>query len=372
MNKFLIILISSSFLMGCKRKPIFTTKKKVSSIEYSMHKNAKSILENSEINSISIGVYKNGKIYKGYYGEIDRGKGNKANDNSIFEMASVTKTFTGYITAKAVLEGKLKLDDDIRKYLDGSFSNLEIKNRPILIRNILTHTTGIKRKNFSNALSKLFSNDATVSEREAINQYKKEDFIRDLKKYQLKTIPGKEFNYSGFVAPEILAIILEKVYQKPYQKLLEAFILEKAQMKHTSMQVSPDDRKHVLNGYTDSNELITPLKIPLTGAGGGLKTTVPDMLRYIKFLLKQSKSVIKEMGKPLFYDKGEEEEYGYFWMRDGDDLMLHNGGTAGFVNWLVVFPNMDMGFTVSFNYNGKNADDLINKIATLLISDLAN
>lgn len=371
MNKSFIILIFSCLLVNCKTKSTLSAEKKGNPVEKSMLKNAKSILKNPEINSISIGVYKNGKAYKGYYGEIDKGKGNKANDNSIFEIASVTKTFTAYITAKAVLEGKLNLNDDIRKYLDGSFENLEIENTSILIKDILTHTTGIKRENFSNVLSKLFSSDATPNERKAISQYNKEDFIKDLKKYKLETVPGKEYDYSGFVAPEILALILEKVYQKPYQKLLEEYILEKAQMSNTSMKVGVENRKHKLNGYTDNNQLIEPLQMPLTGAGGGLKTTVPDMLKYIKFLLKDNKSVMKEMSKPLFYDKNEEEEYGYFWMRDGDDLMLHNGGTAGFVNWLIIFPNMDTGFTVSFNYNGKKADDLINKIATNLITDLA-
>jgi CubicO group peptidase (beta-lactamase class C family) len=372
MNKFIIILTIYTLLIGCKKKSTLATEKKVNSIEYSMNNSAKLILENPEINSISIGIYKDGQTYKGYYGEIDRGKGNKANDNSIFEIASVTKTFTAYITAKAVLEGKLNLDDDIRKYLDGSFENLEIENRPIFIKDILTHTTGIKRERFSNVLSKLFSNDATFNERKAITRYKKENFIEDLKKYKLETIPGKEYDYSGFVAPEILAIILEKVYQRPYPKLLEEFILEKAQMNHTSIRISTDNRKNILNGYTDNNQLIEPLQTPLTGAGGGLKSTVPDMLRYIEFLLKENKSIMKEMRKSLFYDENEEEEYGYFWTRDSDDLMLHNGGTAGFINWLIVLPNMNTGFTVSFNYNGENAGDLINTITSLLISDLAN
>ena len=52
-------------------------------------------------------------------------------------------------------------DDDIRKYLKGSYNNLELDNRPILIKDILTHTTGIKRENFSLILSKMFSIDAT-------------------------------------------------------------------------------------------------------------------------------------------------------------------------------------------------------------------
>lgn len=371
MNKIISIIVLSIFLNSCAKNVNSINKKTLNPIEYSMAKNAALILENTEIKSISIGVYKDGKTYKGYYGEIDKGKGNKANDNSIIEIASVTKTFTAYITAQAVSESRLNLDDDIRKYLKGSYNNLEIDNKPILIRDILTHTTGIQRERFSNKLAKLFSTDLTENERKAISEYKKEDFIRDLKDYKLEAKPGKEFDYSGFVAPEILALILEKVYQKSYDELLEKFILEKAQMNHTSMIVDGPNKENILNGY-NNNQLVKPIQLPLTGAGGGLKSTVPDMLRYIEFLLKENKSVMKEMSKPLFYDKKEDEEYGYFWMVNGNDLMMHNGGTNGSVNWLILLPIMNSGFTVSFNSNGDNTDDLINSIASLLINDLIN
>lgn len=357
---------------SCKTNSIISTEKTVDPIEYSMDNTAKLILDNPEINSISIGVYKDDTTYTKYYGEIDKGIGNKANDNSIFELASVTKTFTAYITAQAVLEGKLSLDDDIRKYLDGSYSNLEFDNRSILIKDILTHTSGMKRTHFSKVLSNMFSIDVTESERKAITEYNETDFIRDLKDFKLEVIPGKKYDYSGFVAPELLAMILEKVYQKPYTELLEEFILEKAQMNHTSMHVANEDKKHVLNGYTNNNQKVQPLQTPLTGAGGGLKSTVPDMLKYIKFLLEKDNPVVEEMRKPLFYDENEDDEYGYFWMVDGDDLMLLNGGTGGSVNWLILLPNMNSGFTVSFNYNGDSAGDLINTMASLLITDLLN
>ncbi|WP_109434678.1 serine hydrolase [Aquimarina sp. AU119] len=372
MNKFLLILTSAILLFSCKTNSNSDTEKTLNSIVYSMDEIAKLILENPEINSVSIGVYKDDKTYTNYYGEVDKGKDNKANDNSIFEIASVTKTFTAYITAQAVLDGKLSLDDDIRKYLEGSYDNLELDRRPIIIKDILTHTTGIKRELYSKTLSKMFSIDATERERKAISEYDKTDFIEDLNNYNLEIIPGKEFDYSGFVAPEILAMILEKTYQKSYAELLEEFILEKAKMSNTSMHISDDDKKYVLNGYTNNNQIVKPLQMPLTGAGGGLKSTVPDMLKYIGFLLKGNNPVVKEMRKPLFYDEKEGDEYGYFWMVDGDDLMMHNGGTGGSVNWLILLPKINSGFTVSFNYNGNNANDLINNAASLLITDLIN
>ncbi len=82
---------------------------------------AQKVAKESKAYSVSVGILKDGKVYTGHYGEIDKGKGNKANDNTYFTIASVTKLFTGQLLAQAVLEGKVNLDDDVRKYLNGSY-----------------------------------------------------------------------------------------------------------------------------------------------------------------------------------------------------------------------------------------------------------
>ena len=115
MNKSSLIILLTFTLFSCKTNTKNVPEKTIDPIDYSMDNSAQLILENPEINSISIGVYKDGKKYANYYGEIDIGRGNLANDTSIFEIASVTKTFTAYITAQAVFDDRLALDDDIRK-----------------------------------------------------------------------------------------------------------------------------------------------------------------------------------------------------------------------------------------------------------------
>ena len=96
--------------------------------------NAEVLLKNSKAYSVSIGIVKDGKVYTKHYGEIDKGKGIKANNNTYFEIASVTKLMTGYLMAKAVLEKKIDLNDDIRMYLNGAYPNLEYQKIPVSIR----------------------------------------------------------------------------------------------------------------------------------------------------------------------------------------------------------------------------------------------
>ena len=86
-------------------------------IQISMNETAQSMLSDSTITSVSIGILKDGIAYTSHYGELDAGKENPPNDETIYEIASLTKTMTGTLVAQAVLDGKLNLDDDIRKYL---------------------------------------------------------------------------------------------------------------------------------------------------------------------------------------------------------------------------------------------------------------
>src|SRR6218665_1258905 len=125
-------------LLGCKSHEQISKQK----IENAITKNALQLLEDKRFHSVSVAIYKDGKSTTKHFGELTIGKGNKPNDSTLYEIASVTKTFTGYIAAKAVLDKKINLDDDIRIYLDGPYPNLEFKGEPITIKHLITHTSG--------------------------------------------------------------------------------------------------------------------------------------------------------------------------------------------------------------------------------------
>ncbi|MDN5424202.1 MAG: beta-lactamase family protein, partial [Chryseobacterium sp.] len=108
--------LSIFLLMLVSAKSFSQSQKEMYSI---MEKTAQKLKEKSGAYSVSVGIVKDGKVYTKHYGEIDKGKGNKADDNTYFEIASVTKLFTGQLLSQGVLENKINLEDDIRKYLKG-------------------------------------------------------------------------------------------------------------------------------------------------------------------------------------------------------------------------------------------------------------
>ena len=111
---FLFVLLS---IISCDSRTKQKTNTSNEAIHLAIEKNANSFISNPLINSVSIGVFKDGKSYTGHFGELDKGKGNTPTDSTIYEIASVSKSFTGTLVAQAVLDKKLSLEDDIRKHL---------------------------------------------------------------------------------------------------------------------------------------------------------------------------------------------------------------------------------------------------------------
>src|SRR5437879_2959591 len=91
----------------------------------------------------SIGVIKNDSTYRYNFGVVRKDKKTTPTDQSIYEIGSVTKTFTSLLLAEAVIERKVKLSDDIRKYLKGNYPNLQYNGKPIQLLHLVNLTSGL-------------------------------------------------------------------------------------------------------------------------------------------------------------------------------------------------------------------------------------
>ncbi|GLU52659.1 serine hydrolase [Dyadobacter frigoris] len=66
------------------------------------------------------------------------------NTHSIFGIGSISKTFAVLLLAKAAIENKVKLDDDVRKYLDGEYPNLEYQGQPVKLFHLISHVSRLR------------------------------------------------------------------------------------------------------------------------------------------------------------------------------------------------------------------------------------
>ena len=345
---------------------------KAAIIQTSMNETAQSMLSDSTITSVSIGVLKDGIAYTSHYGELDAGKGNLPNDETIYEIASVTKTMTGTLVAQAVLDGKLNLDDDIRKYLNEDYPNFQYKNEVITIKHLVTHTSRLPANwtGFEDAFKK--GGDNVIQKIVEIGKnYNEEKFFKQMENAVLDTVPGAIYEYNN-LAPNLMAHILENVYQKSFDELLNDFIFKKNGMTSTKIRLSQDEQRRSANGYS-KGQLTPYFPIPTWGAEGGMKSTTSDLIKYMRLQLDSTNATIVESHK-LNFTVNSNFSLGYYWNignnSDGTIHYSHHGGAIGMQNLFSVYPAYNMGVSIITNSSENHTGDLLHSTVRGLVNDL--
>lgn len=321
---------------------------------------ANKMIQKPLINSTSIGIVYQGKDFTGHYGELEKGKANKPNNETVYEIGSLSKTFTGLLVAKAVLEKKLNLEDNIQKYLTEDYPNLKIEGQSILIKHLLSNTSGLPNMLplKLNEILQDFTNQNTPNKiNESLKNYSQEEFLKDLHKVKIDTIPGYKYSYSS-AGTELIALILEKVYNTKFEILLKDYFSKNIGMQNTKINLSNQELKNLAVGYHCDNTVITsPMpKLPW-GSSANIKSTVPDMIKYIKFQLKNNKIVAESHKTIVKFDN--ESSIGYFWNigtndKKMDTFYVHHGGVPRSQCYIYIIPKYDLGAFIITNQSGEN------------------
>ncbi len=267
---------------------------------------------------VALVVGRDGVIYEGAAGELDAGRDIAMPVNAIFAIASMTKPVTSVAAMILCEEGKLKLDDPVSKYLLG-FDNLRVITkfnekdatyetrpaaRPMTIRHLLTHTSGIAY-GFSNPIENRLT-DAT----------KKDEW-----ELPLVNDPGEKWNYGPNTL--LLGRIVEKITGESLEDYFQQRIFQPLRMVDTSYAVPLAKQSRVAMRYSRVNGALQeqpPRKIPATPTppfhgDGGLYSTAQDYGRFMQMLLNGgrlgsarilSESSVKMMGEnqigPIFVE----------------------------------------------------------------------
>ena len=233
-------------------------------------------------------VNKDGTLYEEAFGVRSRLRSTPMTTDTIFNMASMTKPITSVAIMMLVDEGKLALDDDVAKYLpkyrnplvisrfneaDGSYETRPAK-RPITIRHLLTHTSGIGYGFASPTLTKIMQKSGKTE--------------LDL---PLLFDPGESWAYGA--STRVLGHVVEAISGETIDRFLDSRILQPLGMRDTSYLVPPAKYARVVavNARGADGTFVErplPASLPANIAGdGGLYGTASDYGRFLRMLLNR-------------------------------------------------------------------------------------
>ena len=319
---------------------------------------------NDTINSgLSIGIIYNNNTESYHYGEAEKGSAKWATNETVYEIGSLTKTFTGILLAHAVNDGKLKLDDDIRNYLTGSYPKLQYEGKPILVKHLANHTSGLPR------IPENLDAQPSYDENDPYRNYNKSMLMEYLTTITLATAPGMNMEYSN-LGVGLLGVILETVYKKPIQELVDKYLSKPAGMKNTYFAITNSPDTNMAKGYREKDGLLTPYwHVGDLQAAGGLRSNMTDMLAYMKANMNAVNKDFSLSHSALPYAK--DSTVGFCWMLakapKQQKLVWHNGATFGFTSFCGFVEEKKIGVIVLSN-SGNTVDD----VALSILSYLSN
>lgn len=293
-------------------------------------------------------------LQKGYgYQRLTDSSLNK--EQTAFQIASVTKTFTATLLLQLVKQQKIALNDKLSSYYKG-FSN----GNSITIEHLLTHTSGLH--NFTES-------DTIISETDETRM------VPYLASLPADFTPGSKWHYSnsGYV---MLGFIIQKVCGLSYWQAVRRYLFEPLHMRGSGFDFTHLNAIHKATGYesgTSSEQkaaVITDSTPPF--AAGAIYSTVADLYKWHKGL--QHYQVIDSTLATLAYTPGTYSNYGYGWQIDsvyGDKMVSHSGAIAGFSSNLARIPARDLCIILLSNQAGATGEliTITRKITAILYGE---
>lgn len=263
------------------------------------------------------------------YGVADEASGAPNTATTRFRIGSITKQFTAMAILILQEQGKLRVADSVCRYL----SDCPEAWRPVTLRHLLTHTSGVPDyTNFSDFPS-LIGTPAMLDQ-----------LIARVRALPLEFTPGARWSYSnsGYV---LLGAVVERVSGQSYSAFLQDQIFTPLDMRDTSYDAnSPPSPQHA-TGYLQAHEQPVYLDMSEFGPAGALASTVEDLYRWDRALARHqlvSQQTLDAMFTPaipcpaggclLASDRG----YGYGWFiaaESGQTLIYHVGRIDGFLTY---------------------------------------
>jgi CubicO group peptidase (beta-lactamase class C family) len=321
--------------------------------------------DNTTTPGCAIAVIRNDSIlYKKGYGSANLEYGIPITPETIFHMASVSKQFTAFSIVLLEQQGKLKLDDDIRKYLTW-FPDM---GKKITIRHLLNHTSGVRDQWQLLAISGTRLDDVITQEH----------ILKILSKQkELNFEPGEQFLYSnsGFT---MLAEIVKAATGQTLRAFTDSAIFKPLGMTnthfHDNYKEIEKNRSYSYNRIDSTHFSNSILSYSNAGATS-LFTNIDDLALWVMNFYNHKVGDQKEIdrltekgklnsGKETDYALGISSDRQFGWRR-----FSHSGGDAGYRTFIAVFPDLKMGFLVFSNLGDFNPYSKAFELSRIFISD---
>jgi CubicO group peptidase (beta-lactamase class C family) len=318
-------------------------------------------LKNGPSSSAAVAVVRgNDTLVMRGYGFADRTALRLAGPTTVYEIGSITKQFTSSAIMRLVEQGKIRLDDDLSKYVP----NFPLQGRHVTIRQLLNHTSGIHSYTSKPAWQATWAADLSP-----------DSIVGFVARDTFDFAPGARwlYNNTGYV---LLGMVIERASGKPYATYLDEQFFKPLGLRQTGYCPSHAPDTTFAVGYSARNKELVPaayLSMTHPFSAGALCSTAHDYLVWQRALhggRVVSAGSYALMTTPDTLNNGTRLTYG-FGLGTGQlgthRMISHGGGINGFTTAQMYFPADTLSVVVFTNTDGSGPDFTAMNIARAVL-----
>ena len=301
--------------------------------------------------SIAIAVIDSSGIHYHNFGKtaVD---GKAVDENTIYEIGSISKAFTAILLAQQILDGKLKLDDEINRFLPDDVQVSVMGEADITFGNLSDHTSGLPR---------MPDNFAPANPSNPFADYTEDKMYDFLSNYAPVREVGAEYEYSN-LAQGLLGHLLAKNVNSTYEELMVQTIANPLQMEDTRIKLTDRMKENLALGHSDGS-VVENWDIPTLAGAGAIRSSTSDMAKFISANLGYKQGPLTQAmelsHKARHYKAGEMGVAMGWHIKKGDhgDVIWHNGGTGGYRTFAGFVKETGIGIVLLTN-SSTGSDDI--------------
>lgn len=287
-----------------------------------------------------------------------------ATEHHVYEIGSVSKTFTALILASAIKEGRVALNDPVRKFLPPGFDNLAKDGRGVTFADIVTTTSALPDNvpDYLAVAPGAPPKQLIFAAAQFLDAFPYAGFLPELAKVTLLDKPGVAPRHSN-AASVLLGVLLERIYGRPYADLLSRYVEKPLGLGagtgegRASLQVA---------GYGADATPRPRFNQPVMLAAAGLHYSAADMANYLTAQIDSRTPAIALSQQPLFA-VSDADSIAFHWTvgrkADSKTYLRHSGGTFGCSTYCDFHPDQRFGIVLLANRVTRDTQEDLKKMA---------
>lgn len=318
---------------------------------------------------LTVGIYDAGRSSFFNFGTTELNGNRTPTKDTVYEIGAIAKTFSGQLLARAVVEGRASLNDDIERYLGAPYPNLASGSEKIRLIHLANMTSQLV-DNIPD-LTQVRSapgEPLAATHMKVLGRYTREEFLQQLHRVAPRLAPGSDPGQSN-VSSMLLGVALEKIYGESFDVTL-AREIEKPLRMGSGTQPDP---KLLARGYTKDNDALPPFVAKIAWPATALRYSADSLLRYASWQLVERDASVKLAHQPTWQTPDRQLSVAMFWIVTDTPhgRRLHfSGGTYGFSSVIDLYPEAKLALVALSNKDEEGAQASLRALSAKIVEEL--